>query len=442
MYMRVAVSTDRDILSAAPQILVTDWSMSEASQRQHPSGYSEGARDAIRAQMISYAKRHQIGVPTLLVRMAEATGRSQFQISQKTLQNFLAGTRRTNDGFVKICDDFVRQDPGFDKGGQLGYALGYFFGEEPGTGTGTVRAALIGQETGTGSTRPISADLPGIFKGMSPAADAPAAAGTEAADIPFVPYSTLTIEQSPHGSFVPVREDVFNWNRSASLRFDDFSAAPCLSRLCRDVRGDFVRSDEEYRHRDRAHLLARRRRTAPYGPGCGSALYAGPVGTWFGTRRGSCYLSPWTAGLVTAMALRRKREIAGTPSVYVAPFALLRAAYQGDIDRVRALLIQPQTAIPDPETGLSVLHVAVGTNNLPLTRFLVETARIPFEPDAQGRWPSVIAAECGVSEQLNDYIVEQESAFIGAQGGLFFGQGEADQTGLHEPGSFFPKRQD
>ena len=119
---------------------------------------------------------------------------------------------------------------------------------------------------------------------------------------------------------------------------------------------------------------------------------------------------------------------------------LLRAAYRGHIDRLDALLHQEELrTLSDPKTGLNLLHIAVGTNNLPLTRFLVEEIGIPFGPDAQGRWPTVVAAECGVSEAVNDYIVEKESAYINSQGGSFFGQGQPDQSGPQQPGSFFSK---
>lgn len=122
---------------------------------------------------------------------------------------------------------------------------------------------------------------------------------------------------------------------------------------------------------------------------------------------------------------------------------LLRAAYRGEIDRLRGVLSREKLrTVCDPQTGLNLLHIAVGTNNLELTRFLAEEVRVPFKPDAKGRWPSVIAAECSVSETLGDYIVETEAAFINAQAeaGLFLGQSETDQPGLQKPGSFFPKR--
>ena len=50
-----------------------------------------------------------------------------------------------------------------------------------------------------------------------------------------------------------------------------------------------------------------------------------------------------------------------------------------------------------------------------MTQMLVE-AGAAFVPDAQGRMPSVIAAEMEVSEELADYIYEAESRALQAQG--------------------------
>lgn len=90
--------------------------------------------------------------------------------------------------------------------------------------------------------------------------------------------------------------------------------------------------------------------------------------------------------------------------------ALLRAAYDADTKGVIAALEDGANVnAVDPVTGLSALHIAVGTNNLPLTQILVEDWEAAFGPDAHGRWPTVIAGTCRVDEALADYIVEAES---------------------------------
>jgi hypothetical protein len=44
-----------------------------------------------------------------------------------------------------------------------------------------------------------------------------------------------------------------------------------------------------------------------------------------------------------------------------------------------------------------------------LTRYLIEEAGARIAPDRSGRWPTLIAAQCSVSEELGDYIVEAEA---------------------------------
>lgn len=93
--------------------------------------------------------------------------------------------------------------------------------------------------------------------------------------------------------------------------------------------------------------------------------------------------------------------------------SLLQAAYDLDVDAaVDALEQGADVAAVHERTGLTALHIAAGTNNLPLARVLVEDWNAPFGPDRSGRWPTVIAAECGAGEELCDYIVEQEALFL------------------------------
>ncbi|KAB2884143.1 MAG: ankyrin repeat domain-containing protein [Albidovulum sp.] len=92
---------------------------------------------------------------------------------------------------------------------------------------------------------------------------------------------------------------------------------------------------------------------------------------------------------------------------------MLACAYRGETDKVLAALAAgADVDMVDAPTGLSALHIAVGTNNLKLTRALVEQYRAGFFPDRAGRWPSLIAIECDVDEDLADYITEAEARFL------------------------------
>jgi hypothetical protein len=95
-------------------------------------------------------------------------------------------------------------------------------------------------------------------------------------------------------------------------------------------------------------------------------------------------------------------------------FRMLCDAYNGQTSNVIAALSEGAgVAAKHKETGLTALHIAIGTNNLSLTRALVETWNAPIEPDERGRWPTIIASECRVSDELSDYILEKEAEALG-----------------------------
>ena len=105
---------------------------------------------------------------------------------------------------------------------------------------------------------------------------------------------------------------------------------------------------------------------------------------------------------------------------YVQLSEFLEAVWLGNIGVVEASLghgavSQQFLEEVDPLTGMNCLHLAVGRNNLEMTKALV-TGGAAFVPDREGRMPSVIAAEMEVSEELADYIYEAESRALQAQG--------------------------
>jgi|GEM_PF-2368305 len=91
----------------------------------------------------------------------------------------------------------------------------------------------------------------------------------------------------------------------------------------------------------------------------------------------------------------------------------LGAVYVGDAKEVQQAIKQgADIDAVHAQTGLSAIHIAVGTNNLALTRYLIEEAGARLGPDRSGRWPTVIAAECEVDEALADYVVEAEAKLL------------------------------
>ena len=107
---------------------------------------------------------------------------------------------------------------------------------------------------------------------------------------------------------------------------------------------------------------------------------------------------------------QRGSTSAGTARV---DWQLLKAAYAGDLAGVRdAVKAGADVDTIHDQTGLSALHIAVGTNNIALARYLIDEAKARIGPDESGRWPTIIAAECGVDEILSDYLLEVEAKLI------------------------------
>ncbi len=87
----------------------------------------------------------------------------------------------------------------------------------------------------------------------------------------------------------------------------------------------------------------------------------------------------------------------------------IRAAYRGDLNAIKAILDSGyQIDQIDRLTGMAVLHMAIGRNDLAMVKFLVERGA-SFFADRHGRWPSTIASLCEVSEELCDYIADAEA---------------------------------
>lgn len=92
---------------------------------------------------------------------------------------------------------------------------------------------------------------------------------------------------------------------------------------------------------------------------------------------------------------------------------LLRGAQSNRLDMVKSAMNSgADVGTADPLDGLTALHIAVGTNNLPLAKFLIEDCKAPIGPDRLGRWPTIIAAECNVSDELSEYILMKEAEAI------------------------------
>jgi hypothetical protein len=111
----------------------------------------------------------------------------------------------------------------------------------------------------------------------------------------------------------------------------------------------------------------------------------------------------------TVLLERAQHEDRGSVDLELLQSALLDSAYQGAIELVDSFLELVAIDTADKATGMTALHLAVGRNHLDVVRLLVDRGA-SFLPDKQGRMPPTIAAECEVSEELCDFIVEAEAA--------------------------------
>jgi uncharacterized protein len=89
---------------------------------------------------------------------------------------------------------------------------------------------------------------------------------------------------------------------------------------------------------------------------------------------------------------------------------LLHCANFGHVEVMRELLDEDLTTVDfaDDATGLTALHIAVGTDSLRTAKFLVERGA-SFLADKRGRMPTTVAAECEVSDAMCDFIAEAEA---------------------------------
>lgn len=62
-----------------------------------------------------------------------------------------------------------------------------------------------------------------------------------------------------------------------------------------------------------------------------------------------------------------------------------------------------------PNTGLPMLHMAVGLNHKDIVKFMLENGA-KVTPDRNGRWPSTVAELCEVDGEICDMISDAEAA--------------------------------
>lgn len=90
---------------------------------------------------------------------------------------------------------------------------------------------------------------------------------------------------------------------------------------------------------------------------------------------------------------------------------LILAAFSGNLEDMQSALAKgADVNAIDSETGLSALHIVVGSNDIDSCRALIDEHGADFFPDRFGRMPSVVAIDCRADDDLFDFIAEKEAA--------------------------------
>jgi hypothetical protein len=93
--------------------------------------FDAAERERIRRALLAYARDNRIGAPNLQLHIAEKLGRTVDEVGAlKTLQRFLIGEGRVNDGFVTVCAAFAERTGAMTPHDELARDLGEFFSRD------------------------------------------------------------------------------------------------------------------------------------------------------------------------------------------------------------------------------------------------------------------------------------------------------------------------
>lgn len=179
--------------------------------------YDDAERSRIRQAMRRYLSQNRIGSPKLRDLIADANGLSQRKdgadpIALSTVQRFIVGKHRVNDGFVRLCANFVAGLPDADPIAAFGEQLMAFLGVSHGEGLPGMPSDLAGSYACHAKRAlPTGQNLRLLPK-----------------DNPkdLVPFSRITIDLLPDCPFAAIRETVENWDAVAPGKPDPRLTTP------------------------------------------------------------------------------------------------------------------------------------------------------------------------------------------------------------------------
>lgn len=109
---------------------MTDDTQVERKPRRQTK-FDAAERERICRALLAYARDNRIGAPNLQLHIAEKLGRTVDEVGAlKTLQRFLIGEGRVNDGFVTVCAAFVECTGTTTPHDELAHDLGAFFARD------------------------------------------------------------------------------------------------------------------------------------------------------------------------------------------------------------------------------------------------------------------------------------------------------------------------
>lgn len=391
--------------------------------------FDKAERALIQMALRRYMEENIIGVPTLVDRIIKADKPRLREIPLSTLQRFIRNPNRTERHHVELCYDFARELP-------------YYSAESELTGLGRSLSAFYRAPQDRADTPPDYRLLAGEFNARViqalPAGQKRLGLLKYNADKDRVDYSTVVFEPASATGFLRVSERVFNPNAVDLLEHEDQPshtyegvAVATSSDTAVALQRDILTRQPRTCYLTRASNQSNDLRTLYYMQAVWVPFQSGPLTGNPVSRVEIIYLSSAeddrrrTDETVCALdiglysksmntgakrtALRRK---SGDNTARVNA-ELLQAAYDGNPIDVKVALEQGALIASTHEvTGLTALHIAVGTCNFAMVWCLIEDYGAPFGPDKFGRWPTLIAAECQVSDGLSDYIVEQEARYL------------------------------
>jgi hypothetical protein len=395
-----------------------------------PPEHDREARDRIRNRLLHYMREHGIGAPELTARIYAAQEiKQQTSVGISTVQRFLANKVRTVESYVDMFERFVEKFPSPDLIGALGKAMAEFYvSDDVDRFAGDYQSAfsyeMDDSRDGFNSSLAIKGDNKFcrvveqsegrkwlICEGVLVCKNQTAIMTLHDKLTQVSRQFLLAVDGeqiSGRGTEAEFEPSAVKRQRQPPLHF-------VSAKLTRVFLAEFIYAREKITRTESDTISNEERYRRMLAEVTSRPALPRPA------------FDKYPLPRLTAMSIQQSEEPPKSDQEHpderanqVAPdqSAFLRAAERGEETTVKRLFESgAEIDTADLETGLTALHLAVGRNALDVVKFLVGQGA-SFVPDRLGRMPTTIAAECEVSEELCDFIVEAEAAAEARAGGV------------------------